>query len=89
MRPAVNRPLVAGLLEDTTLSYREIARRADCSDWSVRAIARELDGDEHGCGPPEEPLTARDWAICAGILVLFLGGMWFVARQLPPPDGSM
>jgi DNA-binding Lrp family transcriptional regulator len=43
MKP-VDRDLVERLLQDESLSFREIARRADCSDWSVRSIARDLAG---------------------------------------------
>lgn len=85
----VDHGLVEDLLRDESLSYREIARRANCSDWSVRAIARQLDDAKRGCGPPAEALTARDWAICAGIVVAIFGGIWFLWRRLPPMDGTM
>jgi hypothetical protein len=47
MSKPVNRALVEELLADESLSYKEIARQADCSDWSVRSIDRERSG-----GPP-------------------------------------
>lgn len=45
MNGSVDRPLVEQLLEDGSLSYNEVAKRAHCSAWSVRRIARELAGD--------------------------------------------
>jgi hypothetical protein len=87
MRARVNHALVEELLDDPDLSYREIARRANCSDFSVRTIAREyLARDD--TTTEAEPLTPRDWFIVAGIAVLFFGGIWFLGRRLPPPDGE-
>ena len=40
MTGRVDRAFVQELLEDESLSYREIARQAGCSDWTVRSIAR-------------------------------------------------
>jgi hypothetical protein len=86
----VDRALVLRLLLDESLSYREIARRADCSDWSVRSIARELDADRlTELAEPCEPLTAAEWWIVAGIAVLVVGGMCFAAWRMPPPDGGV
>jgi hypothetical protein len=56
VRRHVNRAYVARLLEDDSLSYREIARRASCSDYSVRAIAAQL---RDGCGSMTEPPPQR------------------------------
>jgi hypothetical protein len=88
MRTRVNRALVKELLDDPDLSYREISRRANCSDYSVRSIAREYlaRNDAAGSG---EPLTPRDWCIFTGIAIVFFGGMWFLGRRLPPMDGTM
>jgi hypothetical protein len=93
MRARVNRALVAELLEDPTLSYREISRRANCSDFSVRAIARGLASDDSydrdAATIGAEPLTLRDWGVGIGILSAIFGGIWLLARWLPPPDGAM
>ena len=64
----VNRALVVELLSDGSLSYREIARRAACSDFSVRAIARSIDANGDDADRTPEPLTPRDWFAIAGIL---------------------
>jgi hypothetical protein len=45
MSGSVDRALVLQLLEDESLSYREIARQVGCSDWTVRSIARDVSGD--------------------------------------------
>lgn len=87
MRARVNRVLVEDLLDDPALSYREIARRANCSDFSVRTIARDyLARDD--VTTEAEPLSPRDWFIVAGIGVLFFAGIWLLGRRLPPPNGE-
>jgi hypothetical protein len=88
MSARVNRALVEQLLDDPELSYREISRRAGCSDFLVRAIAREYLGRDDPA-PDSEPLTARDWCIVASIAVVIFGGIWLLGRWLPPPDGAM
>jgi hypothetical protein len=85
----VNRVLVEELLRDDSLSFREIARRAKCSDWSVRSIASQLSGDHSSDTASTEPLTLSGCAVGIGIAVLILGGLWFVARQPPPSSESM
>jgi hypothetical protein len=79
MRGAVDRALVAQLLLDESLSYREIARRADCSDWSVRSIARQLDSEEFEDVASSEPLTGFEWCAILGIVALVIGGLSFAA----------
>jgi hypothetical protein len=83
MRASVDRELVKRLLQDETLSFREIARQAQCSDWSVRSIARELADSR-----PSEPLTLTQWAILAGVLVVVLGGICFASWRTPPLNGG-
>lgn len=91
MRVRVNRALVEDLLRDTDLSYREIARRANCSDFSVRAISQKLADAQHD-GPPNaaisEPLTVYEWCVVGAVAVAIFGGIWLLAQQRPPPDGS-
>jgi len=81
--------LVEDLLQDRTLSYREIARRAACSDFSVRSIARELNASNGVDKTPIEPLTLREWGILAAVVAVIFGGIWLLSRQLPPLDGTM
>jgi len=84
MKP-VNHALVEQLLADETLSYKEIARRASCSDFSVRTIARKLSGDDRPMKTPrvrndnnegefEEPraLTTTETIIAWGVGALLL-----------------
>jgi hypothetical protein len=91
------RALVERLLEDESLSYREIGRRAGCSDWTVRSIARKLSGDsrplksprrEHSSGDDDAPTGAVGWTILAGI-VAFFGAIAWLARRSPGNGGSM
>jgi hypothetical protein len=104
MRP-VNRAIVEELLADETLSYKEIARRASCSDFSVRTIARELSGDPRPMktprgeryvdeAEPAEPceLTTTEKVIGWGIVALLIAGFVFALRVGHfdyPPDGPM
>ncbi len=90
MSTAVDRALVLRLLQDETLSFREIARRSNCSDWSVRFIARdtEVDPRTDDLGDPCEPLTPTEWWIFAGIAALVAGGLCFAAWRMPPLDGG-
>ena len=88
MSKPVNRALVEELLADESLSYKEIARQADCSDWSVRSIDRERSGGppmKTSRGPrhvdasefeePSRPLTGAEMAIGWGVAVLFFIGL--------------
>ena len=90
----VNRALVEKLLNDEWLSYREIARQAGCSDWTVRSIARELAGDDRPMkratsrGAPAETSPPNGWTVLAGVIA-FAGVIWFAFRQLPPDGGPM
>lgn len=89
MRKRADHETVERLLQDESLSFREIARRANCSDWTVRSIARRQSGVESYDGLPEpEPLTAGEWAIVVGIGVLIVGGMCFLAWRMAPLDSE-
>lgn len=89
MKSPVDRQLVQRLLQDESLSFREIARRANCSDWSVRSIARDLDGDHSRDTAPTEPLTLSGCAVGIGVAILVFGGLWLVAKRPPPSSESM
>lgn len=72
---SVDRAFVEQLLEDQSLSYREIARRAGCSDWSVRAIARERSGDARPMKSDRENDAAPGtvgWGISLVVFALFV-----------------
>jgi hypothetical protein len=77
MRGAVDRALVTRLLADEYLSYREIARQANCSDWSVRSIARQLDSGEPDNVASSEQLTGFEWCAILGIGALVIGALSF------------
>lgn len=89
---AVDRDLVERLLEDESLSYREIARRAGCSDWTIRNIARRLYGDPTPMKRPrsrsssEEASGTAGWGVLFGMAALFGGLIWFASRRAPPPQ---
>jgi hypothetical protein len=91
MNGRVNRDLVTQLLADETLSYREIGRRAGCSDWTVRAIAREATGDLRPMKSPQcfegdgGSLGVAGWGILAGIIAAFGAAAWLGARNTRPP----
>lgn len=105
MNRPVDHALVEELLADETLSYKEIARRADCSDFSVRTIARKLSGDDRPMKTPrvrpstddewEEPraLTTAEaaiaWGVGALLLVCFVWAAWKGQRFDYPPEGPM
>jgi hypothetical protein len=96
----VDRIQVKGFLQDPTLSYREIARRTGHSDWSVRRVARELDGHPHSmnstrCASTTVRAAASDesdhstwvtgWLIVVAITALCGLGLWRARRWDIPP----
>ena len=75
-------------LQTSDEPYRAIARDLGVSDWLVRKIARELDGDERPMRsqpspPPSNPGSSAGWIVAAGVGVFVLL-MWFGARWMPP-----
>jgi hypothetical protein len=89
VRRRVDHRLIVELLEDESLSFREIGRRASCSDWTVRSIAREgiaaRSDIEH---PAQEPLTPAEWWVGVGIALLLFGGLCWAAWRRPPDTGE-
>ncbi len=92
MNRKVNRDHVGRLLQNEFLSYRDIAREAGCSDWTVRAIARDLAGDDRpmkhdrsatGKANDFQPSTSG-WAVLGiGAALLITVGIYIRAS---PPD---
>ena len=87
---AVDRDLIERLLEDESLSFREIARQANCSDWTVRSVARDLAGDptpmkrQRSDRGDQESSGSAGWGVVLGIAALFGGLFWFATRRAPP-----
>ncbi|MCL5258700.1 MAG: helix-turn-helix domain-containing protein [Firmicutes bacterium] len=96
MNEPVDRALIERLLENNSLSYREIARRAGCSDWSARSIARHLNNDPRPmkarCYEPDddsdESWGLGGWIIIAGLGAAVIGALWWGMRGMPPPESD-
>ena len=90
-----DRERVIVLLQDPTRSYRSIGRELGVSDWTIRRIARELDGDPRPMKQRhsrfEEPAAEGDslvsgWLVCGIIAAGFVLMLWAGARGVPPPE---
>lgn len=94
MKNSVDHSLVEHLLENETLSYREIAKRANCSDWSVRAIDRKLANDSRPMKRDRyereddggESLAIAGWLVLAGIVIALILALWMGMRGIQPPE---
>jgi hypothetical protein len=80
---------IRDLLADETLSFRAVAREVGCSDWTVRRIAREFDGDprpmKRGSRVPQsEGSEIGAWVRLALFVGLLALGLWFSCRGTPP-----
>jgi len=92
MSPA-DRARIAELLQDESLSFREIARRCGYSDHTVRRIWREITHDprpirnNRGFQPSENteshPSAAGAVAV-ASLIGLLIIAAWAFMRQMPP-----
>ena len=77
------------LLEDPPPSCRAVSRATGYSDWTIRKIARELDGDprpmkQHRSRPQEsteEVSAVTSWLVFGGVVALFALAIW-VRRPL-------
>lgn len=101
MSEPVNYALLDELLADESLSLRECARRAGCSDWSARRRFRELSGDDREMKTPRitrhsereshdiRPLTGKEqaimWTVIAVIAIGIIALGWYVRRNDFPP----
>jgi hypothetical protein len=92
-----DRSRIEDLLEDQGRSFRSIADEVGCSDWTVRRIARELNGDprpmKRGGQARYEPTDASAEPFGLGgwlTVALIAGGIalaaWAGARWTPPMD---
>lgn len=86
--------IVEMLLEDPPPSCRAVSRATGYSDWTIRKIARELDGDPRPMkqrrSPPQEPAeevsALTSWLILCGIAAAFALMIWAGVRSTPPPE---
>jgi hypothetical protein len=86
---------IATMLQDGSLSYREIGRQTGVSDWTIRKIARELDGDPRPMRSPhsepsdsgtDEASALTGWIVFAVVVGCFAIMIWAGARWTPPPE---
>lgn len=91
---AVDYALLDELLADESLSFRQCAERAGCSDWSVRRRYRELSGDdrtmktsrrryyinERQTIEPPVPLTTTEAVTAWSVIALFVVGFIALGR---------
>jgi hypothetical protein len=92
--PADHDRIVEMLLGDPPLSCRAISRATGYSDWTIRKIARELDGDPRpmkrrssGWPEPAEEVSAlTSWLIFGGIVAAFWLAIWAGVRGAPRLD---
>ncbi len=85
MRHSVDRALVQRLLEETDLSRRAIATEAQCSDWSVRKIERELAGGNRPMKRARSegddgPAGSGGWLVLVAFIAILSGVIWAASR---------
>jgi hypothetical protein len=89
---AADRDRIAAALADETKSFRAVGRDLGLSDWLVRKVARELDGDPR---PMRQPRTSRSddpeelsalgcWLTFGGIVAVLALAIWGGGRWNPP-----
>jgi hypothetical protein len=90
-----DRARIEELLQDPALSYRAISRATGISDWSIRRLARQLDGDPRPMrqrrshwdeAPPEELSPVVGWLVFGSIVAVIALAIWSGARWAPPPE---
>ena len=91
-----DRERIAELLEDPTLSYRAIGRMTGASDWTVRRVARELDGDTRPMKQPrrlseeidQEVSQVAGWLVLGGFVAVLALSIWAGVRWTSPLDST-
>ncbi len=93
----VDRERIAELLQDASLSYRAIGRELGISDWTIRKIARELDGDprpmrqrrSHTDEIPPEVSPLVGWLVFGGFVAVLALAVWLGVRWTPPLNSAV
>jgi hypothetical protein len=88
------RDRIAEALQDETRSYRSLAVELGVSDWLVRKVARELDGDPRPMKlrplrsheTPEDVSAVTSWLVFGGFVVCLALAIWAGVRWAPPLD---
>ena len=94
MNPVDRDRIVDMLLEDPPPSCRAVARETGFSDWTVRKIARELDGDPRPMKqrrspsqePAEEVSALTGWLVFGGVIAFCALAIWAGVRGAPLPE---
>jgi hypothetical protein len=89
-----DRQRIEQLLDDPSFSCRAIARETGYSDWTIRKIARELDGDlrpmrqrrSRSDEVPPEVSSVTGWLVFGGFVAAIVLATWAGSRWAPPPD---
>ena len=89
MNAADRNRIVAMLLEVPPPSCRAVSRATGYSDWTIRKIAREVDGDPRPMRrPPSLPTEGSSalagWIIFGGIAAFVALLFWARVRWMPP-----
>jgi hypothetical protein len=87
-------PIIAMLLDDPPPSCRAVSRATGYSDWTIRKIARELDGDTRPMrqprsqppAPSEEVSALTCWLVFGGMVAVTALAIWAGSRWTPPPQ---
>jgi hypothetical protein len=94
MTPAERTWIEELLAQDPPPSCRAISRITGISDWTIRRVKRERDGNprpmkQRRSQPPEtteEVSTLTSWLVFGGVVVFFALAIWTGARWAPPPE---
>lgn len=94
MTPAERARIEQALLQDPPPSCRAVSRATGYSDWTIRRIARELDGDPRPMRqrsarspePAEEVSTLTSWLVFGGVIAFLALAIWAGVRWSPPLD---
>ena len=94
MKPADRDRIAEMLLEDPPPSCRAVSRATGYSDWTIRKIARELDGDPRpmkqrsprSSEPAEEASSLTSWLVFGIVVAAFVLVIWAGVRWAPLPE---